>query len=183
MGSKKDSRPKGSSDKSQAKKARKVGIQDVPGGLGVKRRERSDDADSEGPGGTPPTSDATASPAKKKNKTDRAARALKCGVSLKEISKDEQARTTPSWHRRELTTQMQDSDEAFEDDAVPVPVSHPPPHTIPIPSSRPITTFGPSVANRCNNRACGLTKRCKPQPLSLSRQVNRGHRTGARRRS
>lgn len=139
MAPKKDSRPKGSSDKSQAKKARKVGIQDVPGGLGVKkRRERSDDADSEGPGGTPPTSStssATDPPAKKKNKTDRAARALKCGVSLKEISKDEQASTTRSWHRPELTTEIQDPDEAFEDDAVFVPVSHPPPHTIPIPSS------------------------------------------------
>lgn len=94
MASKKDPRPKGSPDKSRAKKARKVGIQDVPGGLGVKRRERSDDADSEGPGGTPPTSAATNSPVKKKNKTDRAARALECGVSLKEISKDEQASTT-----------------------------------------------------------------------------------------
>jgi hypothetical protein len=29
---------------------------------------------------------------------------------------------------------MQDPDEAAEDDAVLVPVSHPPPHTMPIPS-------------------------------------------------
>jgi hypothetical protein len=104
MAPKQDSRPEGSPDKSRAKKARKVGIQDVPGGLGVKRRDRSDDANSEGSGKTPPTS-ATNFPAKKKMKTDRAAYALKCGVSLKEISKDEQASTTQSWHWRELTTQ------------------------------------------------------------------------------
>lgn len=101
MPSKKESRSQGSSAKPRAK-PRKVGIQDVPGGLGLKRRERSDDADSEGSGGTLPASE---SPLKRKRiRTNQylavkpnssiAARALECGVSMKDLVKDQQASTT-----------------------------------------------------------------------------------------